>query len=483
MDESNKARLVYKLEYLLENANKVERPTFIIDANTGEVLMNWNNLDTMARLIEGVGGNEKAGLYYYGNKDRKMYLTQIGETCFLENDYIKVIDMHFDTFENSTDPVNFPCETDFIDEVNGAFSPALDAYYGGNIVHKMFSEWYGMTPLGKQIIFRVHFGIEFENAYWDGNSCTFGDGGEAFYPLTSLDVSAHELGHGITERFSSLLYFDESGSINEAFSDMTGETAEAFESENDWKVGAELMKHEDAMRYFEDPRNDNRSLIHYDNFTYDTDPHLGSGIYNHVFYTIIREGQLSIKETYRVFLLANQLYWHQRTTFASGACDVMKAAYDLGKDLSIFRDAFEKVGIKVCNVSKHILGLVNNRTVTDIRVEPDINPLFSFAYPPWGANLTIRSASDCGQVHIKVFQDDDIHKNSTVVAEGTTDVFIETVAFHKIYIQLSAEKTKTMKNVRLTATYTCSTDFNADNMMEYFLYYHMCLKDSEDYFA
>lgn len=480
IDDSHKAFLVYKVEYLLVNEAKVERPSFLIDANTGEVLLNWNNLDTVARLVEGVGGNEKMGFIYYDKKHRKSYLTQIGDTCFLENDYVKVIDMQYNRKINDTDPVNFSCEDDYYDEVNGAFSPALDAYYNANIVHRMFYEWYGMSPLGKQILFRVHFGVSYENAFWDGNSCTFGDGGYIFYPLTSLDVSAHELGHGVTERFSGLLYFDESGSINEAFSDMTGEAAEAFDFENDWKIGADIMKQNEAMRYFEDPRNDNYSIIHYENFTYDTDPHFGSGIYNHVFYIIVQEGQLPIKEVYRVFLVANQMYWHQRTTFTSGACDVMKAAYDLGKDISIFRNAFERVGIKVCNVSKHILGLVSNRTLMDIRVEPQVHPLFSFAYPPWAANITIHANSDCGEVHVKVSYGNEIYKNSTVIAEGTTHVIIETVASDKIFIQLSPEKSKKLTNVHLIATYSCSSDFLPDSLMEYFLYYEYCQKETDN---
>ena len=481
IDNSHKAHLAYKLEYLLENEKKVERPTFLIDANTGEILLNWNNLDTVARLVEGVGGNEKMGLIYYDKKHRKSYLTQIGDTCFLENDYVKVIDMHNGRMKNDTDPVSFLCRDDYYDEINGAFSPALDAYYGANTVSLMYREWYGMSPLDKQILFRVHFGLNFENAFWDGDSCTFGDGDDMLYPLTSLDVASHELGHGITERFSGLLYFDESGSINEAFSDMTGETAEAFDRENDWLIGSEITKLMEAMRYFEDPRSDNMSLIHYQNFTNTTDPHFGSGIYNHVFYIIVQEEQVPIKEAYRVFLLANQMYWHQRTTFTSGACDVMKAAYDLGKDLNIFRSAFERVGIEVCNVSKHVLGLVNNRTISNIKVEPQVEPIFSFSYPPWSANITIHAESECGQVHIKVTYGNSIYNNSAVIAEGTTKVIIETIASNKIFILLSPEKSKKLQNVHLTATYSCSIEFLPGDLMEYFLYYEYCLKNTDYY--
>ena len=67
---------------------------------------------------------------------------------------------------------------------------------------------------------------------------TFGDGCNYLYPLVSQDVIAHELGHGITDRYSDLYYSGQSGGINEAFSDMSGEVAELFSTDtNDWLVG------------------------------------------------------------------------------------------------------------------------------------------------------------------------------------------------------------------------------------------------------
>ncbi len=35
---------------------------------------------------------------------------------------------------------------------------------------------------------------------------TFGDGANYFYPLTALDVTAHEISHGVTEQNSNLDY-------------------------------------------------------------------------------------------------------------------------------------------------------------------------------------------------------------------------------------------------------------------------------------
>ena len=52
---------------------------------------------------------------------------------------------------------------------------------------------------------KVHYSKNYENAYWDGSSMTFGDGKNTFYPLVSLDVSSHEIAHGLLSLTQILL--------------------------------------------------------------------------------------------------------------------------------------------------------------------------------------------------------------------------------------------------------------------------------------
>ena len=61
---------------------------------------------------------------------------------------------------------------------------------------------------------RIHFGQSFENAFWDGKVITFGDGQSKFYPLVSMDIMAHELGHGFTEQHSGLVYAGQPGKVD-----------------------------------------------------------------------------------------------------------------------------------------------------------------------------------------------------------------------------------------------------------------------------
>ena len=109
----------------------------------------------------------------------------------------------------------------------------------------------------------IHFNAgndRFENAFWNGVATFYGDGGDSTYPFVTLDTVAHEVAHGFTEQNSGLIYRDQSGGMNEAFSDISGATAEAYMKEADWLDGQSLMTHKDAMRYFEDPSLDGHSV-------------------------------------------------------------------------------------------------------------------------------------------------------------------------------------------------------------------------------
>jgi bacillolysin len=62
------------------------------------------------------------------------------------------------------------------------------------------------------------FDCPYANAFWNGTQMTYGDGYAA-----ADDVVGHELTHGFTEFTSGLIYFQESGAINESMSDIFGE--------------------------------------------------------------------------------------------------------------------------------------------------------------------------------------------------------------------------------------------------------------------
>lgn len=97
----------------------------------------------------------------------------------------------------------------------------------------------------------VHYGDDYDNAFWDGSRMVFGDGdGQVFRRFTvSLSVIGHELAHGVTEYTANLVYRGQSGALNESISDVFGALLEQFAAgqtadEASWLIGEGLFTDE-----------------------------------------------------------------------------------------------------------------------------------------------------------------------------------------------------------------------------------------------
>jgi Zn-dependent metalloprotease len=120
---------------------------------------------------------------------------------------------------------------------------------------------------GKAVAAVVHFDKNYVNAYWDGTAMYFGDGDNVqSTSLGVLDVCGHELTHGVTEFSANLNYQDESGALNESFSDVMGETIEFYAQPDgravypndtpgaaDWKLGEDCWLEGSCLRDMRNP--------------------------------------------------------------------------------------------------------------------------------------------------------------------------------------------------------------------------------------
>lgn len=197
--------------------------------------------------------------------------------------------------------------------VRGEGQPAVadpavnEAYDGLGHTFDFYLEVYRRNSIddrGLPLDAYVHYGRDYDNAFWDGREMIFGDGdGTAFNRFTiAIDVIGHELTHGVTASEANLRYLDQSGALNESVSDVFGslikqyvlnQTADAA----DWLIGAGLLAFPDqALRSMKAPGTA------YDNALMGHDPqpadmqhyvqtaednggvHLNSGIPNHAFY-------------------------------------------------------------------------------------------------------------------------------------------------------------------------------------------------------
>ena len=181
----------------------------------------------------------------------------------------------------------------------------------------MYPAYTGYNALSFQLVMRVHYSTNYENAFWDGSTMTFGDGASTFYPLVSADVAGHEVSHGFTEQHSNLTYSGQSGGMNEAFSDMGGEATEYY-----WKGTQRLPRRRGnlqgragALRYMCNPTQDGGSIDNAANYTSGMDVHYSSGVYNKAFCNLAKTAGWGTPTAFKVFARANALYWTASSTY------------------------------------------------------------------------------------------------------------------------------------------------------------------------
>jgi Zn-dependent metalloprotease len=166
-----------------------------------------------------------------------------------------------------------------------------------------------LDGLGGNITAVVRFAENFQNAFYvnEGDIMYFGDG----QPYArALDVVAHELTHGVTSKTAGLIYMNQSGALNEAFSDIFGEMVEArTKGTPDWlKGGPDLgstiqnYANPNSVDCFLGPCPSNMSQ--FINTTQDHGGvHLNSSIINHAFYLLAQglTGAIGLIDAERIF--------------------------------------------------------------------------------------------------------------------------------------------------------------------------------------
>lgn len=341
--KSDKAVLAWYVEGFYQGANHhLASPAYLVDANSGEVLLHWDNLQHVEAT--GPGGNQKTGLYEYGTDFAPMIVTARNGLCFHENDDVRTVDLAHKFV--GTHVRGFDCSRNEHKAINGGFSPINDAHAGATAVYQMYRQWYGSPPLPYQVTIQAHFGTEYPAAFWHQGRVVVGDGNSQTYPLSTAEVMGHEIAHGFTKLHSGLSYHEQSGALSESFSDIIGEMTELyFKGEHDWLVGAELNKKKAATRYFADPTLDGHSIGHFDDYQQGMDIHFSSGIVNRAFYLLANTPGWSARQAFEVITDANQNYWTSLSNFAQGACGMMYAAVDRGyKPMAVYQ-AFAQVGV------------------------------------------------------------------------------------------------------------------------------------------
>jgi hypothetical protein len=323
----------------------------------------------------------------------------------MNNTNVKSVNLNGST-GTSTTAYAYTCPRNTYKTINGGYSPINDAHYFGGVITQMYPAYTGYNALSFQLIMRVHYSSNYENAFWNGSNMSFGDGASTFYPLVNADVSGHEVSHGFTEQHSNLTYSGQSGGMNEAFSDMGGEATEYYwKGSNDFDVGREIFKSSSgALRYMCNPPADGGSIDNAADYNSGLDVHYSSGVYNKAFCTLAKTAGWNTPTAFKVMARANALYWTASSTFNQGACGVETAATDLGLNKADVTAAFSAVGVSCAGGGGGggTTALTNGVPVSGISASTGSSVNYTLVVPAGASNLTFTMSGGTGDADMYV---------------------------------------------------------------------------------
>lgn len=303
-------RLTYHVKASLANAlDGVVCAEFLVDAQTGDLIRRWSGLktdqSTVNRGRSRFNGEVALSAAFVGGRyelrdPRRGVGGTFGSNC--------ITDMGVSYNGNGTpysdsdgmwgDGANYRFGIPTYEE-NGQ-TAAVDAAYGIQASWDYFSKIHGRNGIdgkGTSTYARVHYGLAYNNAFWDDeNFCmTIGDGafdGAAYPGFAALDIVAHEFAHGVCSSMAGLVYMGESGGLNEANSDIFGTMVEFHarngsgsiigEAGGNWTIG-ELIQ-EGGFRSLVKPSKDGLSADAWYPDLGNLDVHFSSGPMNRAFY-------------------------------------------------------------------------------------------------------------------------------------------------------------------------------------------------------
>jgi Zn-dependent metalloprotease len=239
--------------------------------------------------------------------------------------------------------------------------------YYSNTFHRDSIDGHGMP-----MVSTVHYGSDpedAENAAWisEATQMVYGDGGRIFKPLSyGLDVVGHEFTHGVTDSTSQLIYEDQSGALNESYSDIFG----AMIDRANWTIGETIVKSppypEPFLRSLEDPEIGGAydpsdplsgvaqpaSMRDYADLPNSRNAdnggvHINSGIPNHAAFLVAQA--IGKEKMEQIYYRALTEYLSPDANFTDAGLATVRAATDLysATEANAVRTAFGQVGLNL----------------------------------------------------------------------------------------------------------------------------------------
>jgi Zn-dependent metalloprotease len=351
--EPDGAAIAWYLTFATEAGPAVDTGewNYFVEAQSGALLWKFD-ASTTVEQGSGAGGNAKKARTWTAELDVEMD----DGVYKMKTDQLETQDRRDDD-----DPFESADLNAFPD------AQANDAHGYAEVTLKMMRYWMGRDSLddnGFKIVSRVHDTSACSgaplNACWKGKKMYYGDGGDPFLPFShGLDVVAHELNHGFTSFHSDLKYADQSGGLNESFSDVAGTVAEFFDEGGsaDFLIGEDIMIADEPLRWMCEPANDGWSADDAGDYSKGMDPHGSSGVPNRAFCLAVGRYEATgsghsvieaVREVGHIWYTANAAYWTSGTTYQQGCRGTIDAARALGHSNEVAQalaDSWADVGV------------------------------------------------------------------------------------------------------------------------------------------
>jgi Zn-dependent metalloprotease len=234
-------------------------------------------------------------------------------------------------------------------------SAAADAHYGAAETfsyYKYVHHRSGIFGNGAGVPSRTHYGNGYVNAFWDGTQMTYGDGRGNARPLAELDVTGHEMSHGVSGALVGWQENGETGGMNEGTSDIFGTMVEFYANNPvqrpNYTIGELLNFNGDhrPLRYMYNPSLDGVSPNCYTSGIGALDPHYSLAPLDHWFFLLaVGSGDhgygtsptcngsavtgIGNDRSGKIWYRALAVYANSNENYASARTDSLRAAADL----------------------------------------------------------------------------------------------------------------------------------------------------------
>lgn len=337
--ENIEPRLAWKFD--IYAAEPLYRAWIYVDAQTGKILFEnhrIHNIDAPSSGTTLYNGTRNFTADYTGSTYR-LRQTSSGngiETYSLNNgtNYTSATDITSSTNSFTSDPT------------------ANQAHWGAEQTYNFYKSKLGRNSYdnaGAVIKSYVHYSTNYPNAFWDGTRMTYGDGDATYRPLVAIDICGHEITHAVTEKSANLVYSNESGALNESFSDIFGETIENFvKGTNDWLMSCDIgVSGCGAFRSMLNPNVYSDPDTYKGSFWYtgtgdNGGVHINSGVQNKWFYILVN-GEIGTNDLGNAYSVAGigidkaskiayrnlTVYLSSSSVYADARIGAIQAAIDL----------------------------------------------------------------------------------------------------------------------------------------------------------